>query len=185
MGSIIFILVSLYLNVIMAIYPYFIRMFDHITHLKYLTAIVFLYLSAMFCSIVTKKISIFMEVRSLISIGLFLAGLSCLSFVTSFLKTNFGVLIYLGTCLAGIAKVIALNSFFSFLRTDNKSEDFIYGFYYFCEKIVLGLVLYGLLSNVYKVEEQKLLNFSWIYLPFILYSTLWMLTILIKAIAIK
>ena len=169
----------------MAIYPYFIRMFDHITLLKYLTAIVFLYCSTMFCSIITKKISIFMEVRSLISIGLLLAGLSCLSFVTSFLKTNFGLLIYLGTCLAGIAKVVALNSFFSFMRIHDSNVDFVYGFYCFCEKIVLGLVLYGLLSNVYKVEEQNLLNFSWIYLPFILYSTLWMLTILIKAIAIK
>ena len=68
---------------------------------------------------------------------------------------------------------------------DESVRDFVYGFYYFCEKVVLGLVLYALLANVSRANEQKLLNFSWIYLPFIIYSTIWMLVILLKVLTIK
>ena len=129
-----------------------------------------------------------MGVKSLLSTGLILCALSTGFFVMSFIETDFGVAIFLGTCLAGISKVVAINGVSNLMnekKSLNGSEEFTYGFYYFWEKIIVGIVLFILFSQVYDGKNQKVLNFSWIYLPFILYSLAWMISMLEKTLNSK
>ena len=58
-----------------------------------------------------------------------------------------------------------------------RGREFVYGFYYFLEKIVNGFALYLLISKVYMTEDEEFLHFSEIYLPFILYSLSWVLVV--------
>lgn len=81
------------------------------------------------------------------STGLLLCALSTGFFVFGFVETDFGLVIFLGTCLAGISKVIAVNSAFNMINEfDSRKQEFTLGVYYFFEKIIVGLVLYGLFS---------------------------------------
>ena len=61
----------------------------------------------------------------------------------------------------------------------------MYGCYYFLERIITGIVLYILISNVYLEEDDKIVRFSWIFLPFILYAGGWVLVMICRSIKPK
>lgn len=99
------------------------------------------------------------------------------------------MLIFVGTCLTGISKVIAsncvLNLINEYIGKHSQSKEFVYGCFYFLEKVITGSVLYYLIKQVYKGEGEGLLHFSWIYLPFILYATSWILVMIDRSIKSK
>lgn len=100
----------IYLDIILTMYPYFIKNFHHITQFKYFAAIVILYLSAVVSSLIMKNAFVYSGIRSMMSLGLGCSMFSTLFFIFGFLEINFGLLIFLGTCFVGVSKVIAINT---------------------------------------------------------------------------
>ena len=179
---------SLYLDIIMAMYPYFIKSFKHISQMRYLSAIVLLYLSSFLCSLFTRNSFVYSETRAMMSAGLSACTLATVFFILGFVDTEFGVLIFVGTCLTGISKAIASNCVLNIINEfvgNGGARELVYGVYYFVEKMGTGIVLYFLIQAVYTGEGEGILHFSWIYLPFILYSTSWMLVIIDRSLKFK
>lgn len=141
----------------MAMYPYFIKSFHHISQIRYLSAIVVLYLSSFMCSLLTRNSFVYTEIRLMMSVGLATSTVATIFFILGFVEIEFGVLIFVGTCLTGVSKVIAsncaLNIINEYIGNKSDSKEFVYGCYYFLEKLVTGVVLYYLINSVYRGED--------------------------------
>ena len=99
-------LCSLYIDIIMAMYPYFIKSFSHISQFKYLLAISILYLSSFLTSVITRNSFVFNSIRIMMTIGLFSSTLAAMFFILGFVQVDFGVPIFARTCLTGISQMI-------------------------------------------------------------------------------
>jgi hypothetical protein len=69
------------MDVVVAIYPYFIKSFHNTTHFRYLSAITALYMSAFVCSLITKNTFVFSGIRSVMTIGFISCALATILMV--------------------------------------------------------------------------------------------------------
>lgn len=58
------------MDIAIAIFPYFVKSFNNITHFRYLSAITVLYLSSFIASLITKNSFVFNGIRTVMTIGL-------------------------------------------------------------------------------------------------------------------
>lgn len=97
------------MDIVIAIYPYFIKSFRNISHLRYLSAITALYLSSFVSSLLTKNAFVFSSIRSIMTVGFVCCVLATVLLVIGLIDREFDTLMVVGTCLTGVAKVIAMN----------------------------------------------------------------------------
>jgi hypothetical protein len=97
------------MDIVIAIYPYFVKSFHNITHFRYLSAITILYLSSFLCSLLTKNTFIFSGIRAIMTIGFISCVLATVILIIGLTDRYFDTLMIAGTCLTGISKFIASN----------------------------------------------------------------------------
>lgn len=69
------------MDIVIAIFPYFVKSLNNVTHFKYLLAITALYLSSFIASLMTKNSFVFTGMRKMITIGLVSSILATVLFV--------------------------------------------------------------------------------------------------------
>lgn len=58
------------MDIVIALFPYFVKSLNNVTHFRYLSAITVLYLSSFIVSLMTKNSFVFTGIRTIMTIGL-------------------------------------------------------------------------------------------------------------------